>query len=263
MANFALSKTKFLFGTILLGAVILCVAIFWPKAPQEGDGALSPVPGTRAQLISNIAKRKNAALLAKILHDIKVAHTKVAVAAENNSDQLAKNIETTKFAFNSMHNLRTYAGKYKMRGQILDELLKDVGNVVLSSKVLSDNAFARAQYGASQAVARVYAIELLGRQAAAGDVGPLRDTIVELSRVLGRKSNVAEGENRDLEDLLTKYFKHHRLEKNPSKLAELLKGIPISENMLLTFQNSVHFYLYHALPRPNLKDLIDANIEVS
>jgi len=182
--------------------------------------------------------------------------TKILSAIKKDSSE-EESLENMRLAVRSMDTLRSHINKKKLREEVLETLSKDPSNIELASKILTDNTFTRSKFAKDQAIARVYAIELLRFIADGGDKYPLHDTTKTLSEVLSLKKEVSVGEWRDLEDLV-----EHMIEvKNPTyvvaHLKEFLEDLSFSPRVQETFSNAFFFVLRQTLSRKELDQFFD------
>ncbi|MEI6790754.1 MAG: hypothetical protein WCK42_06205 [Myxococcaceae bacterium] len=152
-------------------------------------------------------------------------------------------VKKTTIAFNAMHALYDYVSKDTVRREIIDELRKDPETIPLTQKILTNNTWARKMYGKDQAVARVYAISVLEREAEENGPRILHDTAQSLSAVLARNEQISKGEKADLEDLLYAYAKQESPEAMMANFPRFVAKLTVHPNTASAIRDGFYFGL--------------------
>ncbi len=159
---------------------------------------------------------------------------------------------TLRFSFKAMYNVNAMVNKDQIRSKILDDLVRNPENIKLSSKILTDNDFAKSHFSDDQAISRVYAIQLLRYLADRGDLEPLQDTTRQLVEILSVKNSVAAGEWRDLEDLVTHTIEAMQPRSVLDNLDEILQNLSYTSSVpeiKTSFRNAFYFAMVDSIPK--------------
>ncbi len=115
-----------------------------------------------------------------------------------------------------LHQSSDHISGQQIQRQTLAELSRQPAQLELASQILTDLNFAEQQFGAEQALSRLYAIKLLEETARLGNIQPLAQTILQLTTVLEVQTQQGQpfqkAQDQDLADLLRirlKYLSHH------------------------------------------------------
>ena len=205
------------------------------KVNQHGWQAQALVYQQGEQALQNIHKHLQQAQQPLPKQDNEHPHVTAHATKQAFSRQL---VHQTRVAFTQMAQLRTHADKYRVRQNVLDELLQNPKSVSIASSILIDNEFARNQYGKDQAVARIYSIELLHRLMQKGDKRPLVKTVAALTKQLASlpEDQRDKGRLRDLEDLLGYYFKREDTDIMRNQFEDALEKLGYHINLLGEFE---------------------------
>lgn len=105
-----------------------------------------------------------------------------------------------------LHQISDHISGQQIQRQTLAELSRQPEQLELAGKILTDLTFAEQQFGAEQALSRLYAIKLLEETARLGDIKPLEQTIKQLTTVLELQAQQSQSfrkaQDQDLADLL-------------------------------------------------------------
>ncbi len=105
-----------------------------------------------------------------------------------------------------LHQISDHISGQQIQRQTLAELSRQPAQLELASNILTDLNFAEQQFGAEQALSRLYAIKLLEETARLGDIKPLEQTILQLTTVLELQAQQGQSfrkaQDQDLADLL-------------------------------------------------------------
>ncbi len=105
-----------------------------------------------------------------------------------------------------LHQISDHISGQQIQRQTLAELSRQPAQLELAGRILTDLNFAEQQFGAEQALSRLYAIKLLEETARLGNIKPLEQTILQLTTVLEVQTQQGlpfrKAQDQDLADLL-------------------------------------------------------------
>jgi hypothetical protein len=160
-------------------------------------------------------------------------------------------------SFKRMHAVASYFNRDALRREEMRELLDDPGIVASAQRAVTDLAYAQQTFGEDQAMARVYALQLLVEAARQGNNGPMRESIASLTETLDQLARTGQppqkAQDRDLADLLNAAVAQigaERLEADlTGTLAELGYRPILAPEVRKLFDDAVFFPLLDRLGR--------------
>jgi hypothetical protein len=114
-------------------------------------------------------------------------------------------VATAKTVYGKLFALRDFFDQGRIDDVAFGRLAADPQQVALAQRLLADAPFATSQFGADQAVARVYAVKLLTYIARLGDDAPILDAITALRTSLVLHGEQAKAQAEDLVQLVQGY----------------------------------------------------------
>jgi hypothetical protein len=248
---------KFL-SSIAAAAALFVAAFFLSQSSSAPTSSRTlPNPSNPTEALKHIGDAKHRALIAELGANVKKAFEQgVPLQTESGTNEYSISIPAVRDAFVAMNKLRTYFDKDRIRNEMADELLRHKDALPLSSRILIDNAFARQQFGEDQAVARVYAIYLLKREAVKGNTEPIRRTTAELSKFLAAKPEISKGERQDLDDLLSAYLENQDKKEVRKNMPQLLGSLAYSKPLSDIYKEVFFFALKDEVPDDEIENFL-------
>lgn len=239
------------FLAFILTFLIYCL-FFSPKFLQVDNTLILENP-VQAQLEKWVEQKSQPVIndYAKNLEKLKGDKTRQKITENQETE-----IKLARFSFQTLHNLRTHINKDQIRKQILDELLQNPAVLQLAIPILTDAEFRRKNFAEDQALARVYAINLLRQVADEGDREPLEQATQKLSSKLSTQEQVSPGEWRDLEDLIIHVIEVRNPQTVAQNMAELLSDLSYSVKAKEAFENAIYFAFRNILGLKEMDKLL-------
>lgn len=210
-----MSSTRLLAIIGLLIAVFIIVLAQLDPSERKKRLVLEQEQLPAARSVAALAKRRQESIASHLV--IFADSMSKASIAEKES----KFVEMFRSTAMALHDLRDFVGKDEIRRQIFDELLKSENAISHAQKILLENRWAREAYGKDQAIARIYAIGMLKRDAEMRTSKVLAQTAMELSHEIANQDGTSSGQFRDLEDLVSAYASTSSVAKIQSELFEM------------------------------------------
>lgn len=163
----------------------------------------------------------------------------------------AARVEYLTHSFKRMHAMSDYFNGQRLQREEIRELIADPSNVDMAKSILLNLAKTNEEYGAEQALARVYALKMLEEVARQGDLKTLTEVTValaqQLNSVISDGHKIQQGREYDLEELLRISVSHAQLSElvQSEGLSAFLYDLGFDERMspqLIRFYDNAVFF---------------------